>query len=149
MKNLVQSVMVRQLPDGVTGMVVGILREESEIQGEGGGGDEDGAGGVEYEVAMGITVEEQRRFLAGEEGGRGLGWRASETLLFDGTCVRFVGLTGAAHLNGRPGIVQSADLDTGRYVVAYVDAGEGDNGASSGSSGAIREVRVRFQNVVV
>ena len=130
-QNLMQMMKVRRFPGAQKGKIVGVLRE--------GGG-----GGVEYEVETGAA------------GGEAAAWCASECLLPRGTCVRFAGLVGAAHLNGRAGLVRGADLEAHRYSVVYV-AQEGDPAPSSTASGAaaaggrnvVREVRVRFQNVEV
>ena len=88
-------------------------------------------------------------------------WRASEVLVPRGTHVRFAFLAGAAHLNGRTGIIIGADLPSRRYNVAYV-AQEGEPPAAAAdravvlvnydllrSSESVREVKVRFRNVVV
>ena len=138
-QNLMQMVKVRRFPGAQKGKIVGVLREGGGDVGSGGGG-----GGVEYEVEIGA---------AGREAAA---WCASECLLPRGTCVRFAGLVGAAHLNGRAGLVRGADLEAHRYSVVYV-AQEGDPAPSSTASGAaaaggsevVREVRVRFQNVEV
>ena len=130
-QNLMQMMKVRRFPGAQKGKIVGVLRE--------GGG-----GGVEYEVEIGA---------AGREAAA---WCASECLLPRGTCVRFAGLVGAAHLNGRAGLVRGANLEARRYSVAYV-AQEGDPAPSSTASGAaavggnnvVRKVHVRFQNVEV
>ena len=140
-QNLMQMVKVRRFPGAQKGKIVGVLRE--------GGG-----GGVEYEVEIGAA------------GGEAAAWCASECLLPRGTCVRFAGLVGAAHLNGRAGLVRGADLLACRYTVAYVvqdgdpapssataassaGVGAATNNGRVGADGEVREVRVRFRNAVV
>ncbi len=133
MKNLIQKVLVRR--SGTRGTVVGILSD---------GDDKNDGCGVEYEVAL----EDEKAGITGAV--TTVAWRASDVLLFDGTCVRFVGLVGAAHLNGRAGIIHGADVPNQRYNVSYV-VHIGDPLAASGSSevGKLKEARVRFRNVVL
>ena len=89
------------LSDGFTGTIVGICQGgEDDAPGE-------GAEGVEYQVEP-------------EGASASVAWRASGVLLPRKTCVRFSGLVGAAHLNGRAGIITSANLPSRRYAVAYV-----------------------------
>jgi hypothetical protein len=140
MMNMVQELMIRRLSDGTTGTIMGILNDGST------------EAGVEYDLELTQTHARERTFLP-----------AAGTLLFEGTCARFSGLVQAAHLNGRPGIIRGADLDSGRYVVAYVaresdpapqnndDDGDDDDDddADEPAVEVVREARVRFRNMVV
>ena len=140
MMNMVQELMIRRLSDGTTGTIMGILNDGST------------EAGVEYDLELTQTHARERTFLP-----------AAGTLLFEGTCARFSGLVQAAHLNGRPGIIRGADLDSGRYVVAYVaresdpapqnndddDDDDDDDDADEPAVEVVREARVRFRNMVV
>ena len=132
-QNIVQELMVRRFPDGTNGKIMGILRDEKARSGN---------EGVQYivDILHGGQQEKQKP------------WNATETLLFNGTCVRFVGLVQAAYLNGRTGVIRSADLELCRYAVSYLKQ-DGDPPPSPdngpGDKYGVREVHVRFQSVAV